>query len=168
MRGWVLVGVAFLAAAGIALTGSMPGMASDKASSAGTEHDGPVPIAEGFTLSEMKVEITSGERRATFQLYDTKAAKEFYDQLPLDLPLSNFRNAQWMFYPPEKLNVTMIEAYHDGLKGELSYYAPWGDVFMLYENFYAGDEMHRLGIGLTGIDQIKGMSDTIAIRKLDR
>ena len=72
-----------------------------------------------------------------------------------------------MFYPPERLNVVAAEAYHDGKKGELSYYAPWGDVFMLYEDFYAGDEMHRLGIGLTGIDNIANMTGGVVIEKLE-
>lgn len=119
----------------------------------------------GLTLSEMQVKITSKGRTATFQLYDTVAAKEFYGQLPLKLELTNFRDAQWMFYPPKKLNVTAREAYHNGKKGELSYYEPWGDVFMLYKDFYAGDEMHRLGIGLTGIDEIAGMSGSALIEK---
>ena len=119
----------------------------------------------GLTLSDMQVKITSMGRKATFQLYDTIAAKEFYDQLPLKLDLTNFRDAQWMFYPPEKLSVTAREAYHDGKKGELSYYDPWGDVFMLYKDFYAGDEMHRLGINLTGIEGIAGMSGRALIEK---
>jgi hypothetical protein len=119
----------------------------------------------GLTLSDMQVKITAMGRTATFQLYDTIAAKEFYDQLPLKLDLTNFRDAQWMFYPPEKLSVTDHEAYHDGKKGELSYYEPWGDVFMLYKDFYAGDEMHRLGINLTGIEEIAGMSGKALIEK---
>jgi len=113
----------------------------------------------------MHVKITSQGRAATFQLYDTTGAREFYNQLPLKLELNNFHDAQWMFYPPEKLNVTQEEAYHDGKKGELSYYAPWGDVFMLYKDFYAGDEMHRLGIGISGIDDIALMSDSAVIEK---
>jgi len=121
--------------------------------------------AHGLTLSDMQVKITSRGHTATFRLYDTVAAKEFYDQLPLKLNLTNFRDAQWMFYPPEKLSVTGREAYHDGKKGELSYYAPWGDVFMLYKDFYAGDEMHRLGINLTGIDKIAKMSNNALIEK---
>jgi hypothetical protein len=70
-----------------------------------------------------------------------------------------------MFYPPEKLSVTPREAYHDGKKGELSYYEPWGDVFMLYKDFYAGDEMHRLGINLTGIEVIAEMSGSARFEK---
>lgn len=127
----------------------------------------PASEEHGLTLSDMRIKITSQGRTATFRLYDTTAAKEFYDQLPLTLDLSNFRDAQWMFYPPEKLNVTAREAYHDGKKGELSYYAPWGDVFMLYKNFYAGDEMHRLGVGLSGVDQIAGMSGSAVIQKIE-
>lgn len=118
-------------------------------------------------LSDMAISITSQGRTATFRLYDTAAAKEFYAQLPLSLPLSNFRDAQWMFYPPQKLNVAAGEAYHDGKKGELSYYAPWGDVFMLYRDFYAGDKMHRLGVGLSGIDDIQGMSSNAVIQKIE-
>lgn len=116
-------------------------------------------------LSPLTVEIVSQGEKATFQLYETVAAKELYDQLPLTLDLTNFRDAQWMFYPPRKLNVKANEAYHDGKKGELSYYAPWGDVFMLYKDFYAGDEMHRLGIGISGVDDIAAMSGSAVIRK---
>jgi hypothetical protein len=117
-------------------------------------------------LSDMQVRITAMGHTATFRLYDTVAAKEFYDQLPLKLDLTNFRGAQWMFYPPKKLNVTAGEAYHDGKKGELSYYEPWGDAFMLYKDFYAGDEMHRLGVNLTGMEEIEKMSDSARIEKI--
>lgn len=125
-------------------------------------------VMNGLPLSEMQVKITSQGQTALFQLYDTVAAEEFYDQLPLKLDLSNFRDAQWMFYPPRKLNVTAREAYHDGKKGELSYYEPWGDAFMLYKDFYAGDEMHRLGVGLSGVDKIAEMSGSALIEKNDR
>lgn len=120
----------------------------------------------GFKLSDMYVKITSNGQTAEFRLYDTTAAKEFYSQLPLKLELHNFRQAQWMFYPPNKLNVKPDEAYHDGKKGELSYYAPWGDVFMLYKDFYAGDEMHRLGINVSGMNSMEKMSGSATIEKV--
>ncbi|MGY5612486.1 cyclophilin-like fold protein [Vibrio brasiliensis] len=121
--------------------------------------------SDKFNLSERRIQISSQGHVAIFQLYDTAAAKELYQQLPLKLELSNFRQAQWMFFPPEKLNVNANEAYHDGKKGELSYYAPWGDVFMLYKDFYAGDHMHRLGVVIEGIDSIEPMSGTAVIEK---
>jgi hypothetical protein len=119
----------------------------------------------GLPLSGMQVTITAGGHTATFGLYDTASARQFYAQLPFKLDLSNFRDAQWMFYPPERLNVTTNEAYHDGKKGDLSYYAPWGDVFILYKDFHAGDEMHRLGVGLAGVEEIASMSGLATIEK---
>lgn len=126
---------------------------------------GPAWAQQDLPLSDYQVKITSKGHTVTFRLYDTAAAKQFYDQLPLDLDLTNFRDAQWMFYPPKKLSVTPKAAYHDGKKGELSYYAPWGDVFMLYKDFYAGDDMHRLGVHLTGIEEIAKMSGKAKIEK---
>ena len=79
---------------------------------------------EPLPLSEMLIRVTCGEHSAVFQLYDTEAALDLYEQLPLILELENFRDAQWMFYPPEELGVTDAEVYHDGRRGELSYYAP--------------------------------------------
>ena len=142
--------------ASVLIFGLVPGISTGLAS----ETEG-----HGLTLSKMQVAITSQGSTAVFQLYDTVAAKEFYDQLPLNLDLSNFRDAQWMFYPPKRLNVTSREAYHDGKKGELSYYEPWGDAFMLYKDFYAGDEMHRLGVGVSGIDDNARMSGQAMIEK---
>ena len=118
-----------------------------------------------LNVSDMQVRISSKGSVATFKLYNTVAAKEFYNQLPLKLELSNFRDAQWIFYPLERLSVTADEAYHEGRKGELSYYEPWGDVFMLYKDFYAGDAMHRLGVALTGSDKIAFMSGSVLIEK---
>ena len=118
-----------------------------------------------LTLSNMIVKVTARGHTATFQLYNTAAARELYEQLPLELELRNFRDAQWMFFLPQRLNVTEREAYHNGIRGELSYYAPWGNAFMLYKDFYANDQMHRLGLNLTGIDEIAGMSGIARIEK---
>jgi len=147
----VLVLVAYVGADGTAATDR------GEAPRGGAEH--------GLALSDMQIQVTSQGHTATFRLYDTAAARELYDQLPLELDLTNFRDAQWMFYPPKRLRVTAHEAYHDGKKGELSYYEPWGDVFMLYKDFYAGDQMHRLGAGLSGIEEIAAMSGRAKIEK---
>ena len=71
----------------------------------------------------MQIRITSQGHTATFRLYDTVAAKAFYNQLPLK------------------------------------------DLIMLYKDFYAGDEMHRIGINVAGIEEIAGMSGKAIIEK---
>ena len=50
----------------------------------------PADKEHGLTLSDMQVTITSMGRTATFRLYDTVAAKEFYDQLPAEAGVDQF------------------------------------------------------------------------------
>ena len=57
------------------------------------------------------------------------------------------------------------EAYHDGKKGELSYYAPWGDVVMFYGSFGSAPGLYELGHAVSGGEHIKVMSGTIRIMK---
>lgn len=106
----------------------------------------------------MKIHI--GDRTLTAALVENSSTAALQD-------LSNFTDAQWMFYPPEELRVTDAEIYKDGKKGELSYYEPWGDVFMLYEDFQSGDNMHRLGVCLSGIDEIEAMSGNAVIEAVE-
>lgn len=141
------------------ITSAAPSQEVIAAPSESSESTVPLP------LSDKVVRITSQGNTTTFQLYDTTAATEFYEQLPLELELSDFAGAQWMFYPPQRLNVRPEEAYHDGKKGELSYYEPWGDVFMLHQDFHSGDDMHRLGICLGGVNGISAMSGVAVIEK---
>lgn len=158
----------FLAAVASVVLGACGASESTEEDAGAEQHETAERAAEEnaeLPLSDMIVRITSQDRTAVFQLYDTKAAAELYEQLPLELELSNFSDAQWMFYPPEKLDVDADEVYRNGKKGELSYYEPWGDVFMLYEDFQSGDDMHRLGVCLDGIDNIEGMSGTALIEQ---
>ncbi len=113
----------------------------------------------GLILSELSIKISSDEKEAVFQLYDTKAAEKLYEQLPLVLDTENFRNAQWMFYPPESLPVTADEAYHDGRKGELSYYEPWGDVVMFYKEFGSYNGLYELGQVISGGEYIESIPE---------
>ncbi len=42
-----------------------------------------------------------------------------------------------------------------------------GGVFMLFGGFYAGDEMHRLGVCVEGIEELEEMSGTILVGKVE-
>jgi hypothetical protein len=124
--------------------------------------------SNNLKLSTKQIRVTSSNGETVFfQLYDTKAARQLYDQLPLNnLPLSNCHTGDWDFSPPEELEVTRAEAYRNGKKGELQYYAPWGVVVMLYKDFNSRDDVHRLGIVVTGIDNIEKMTGTVRIERV--
>ncbi len=39
---------------------------------------------------------------------------------------------------------------------------------MLYKDFYAGDEMHRLGVGIDRINNIESMSGSVVVEAVNK
>jgi hypothetical protein len=125
--------------------------------------------SNNLKLSTKQIRVTSSNGEiVVFQLYETNAARQLYDQLPLNnLSLSNCHTGDWDFSPFKRLEVTRTEAYRNGKKGELQYYAPWGVVVMLYKDFDSRDDVHRLGIAVAGINNIEKMIGTVRVEKVE-
>jgi hypothetical protein len=113
----------------------------------------------------MNVRISSGGHAATFRLYDTAAAREFYDQLPLSIEVENYSSNEKIFYPPKKLNTADTPQADAHQAGTLAYYAPWGDVVMFYGRFGGASGLYTLGNAVSGGEFIREMSGTIKIEK---
>ena len=114
--------------------------------------------------TKMKISVTSNGKTTVFELNDSQAAKDLYDQLPLSLGVENFSSNEKIFYPPEKLK-TSNTPMANAKVGSLSYYAPWGDVVMFYGNFGSASGLYDLGHCVSGVEFIKQMSGIIEIDK---
>lgn len=123
-------------------------------------------------VSEKHIVITTEQgNEIIFLLNDTPAANSFYNQLPLTVKVENYGSNEKIFYPPEKLDTTN-GIYNSGI---LNYYAPWGDIFMLYgtykenENEVSGDVngVYTLGDVVSGREFIENMAGEIKIEMID-
>lgn len=126
-------------------------------------------ISDGFALEkerQMKISVHSNGKSTTFALNDSQAAKELYNQLPLNIEVENYSNNEKIFYPPKKL-ATDHTPLADARTGTIAYYAPWGDVVMFYGDFGSASGLYELGRAISGTDHIKNMSGTLRIEKGD-
>ena len=114
---------------------------------------------------EMIIRVSSGDNVITFELNDSKAAKDLYSQLPLDLEVSDFSTNEKVFYP-EKLDASDAP-FAKGGKGVLAYYEPWGDVVMFYDDFSSNNDLYELGKVIDGVDMIENLSGNIVIEKVE-
>ena len=114
----------------------------------------------------MRITVHSNGSSTTFQLNDSQAAKELYDQLPLSIEVENYSNNEKIFYPPKKL-ATRDTPLADAKTGTLAYYAPWGDVVMFYGDFGSAGGLYELGKAISGMEYIRTMSGTIIIEKTE-
>lgn len=116
--------------------------------------------------NKMKISVESNGKTIVFELNDSDASKEFLNQLPLKIKVEDYASMEKIFYPPNKLS-TSNTPLANAKKGILAYYAPWGDVVMFYKDFGSAGGLYELGFVTSGIDDIKTLSGTIEITKVD-
>lgn len=114
----------------------------------------------------MKMNVLTNGNKTVFELNDSQAAKELYNQLPLNIAVEDYSNDEKIFYPPQKLNTSNTPKANARI-GTLAYYAPWGDVVMFYGNFGSASGLYELGKAVSGSEHIKHMTGTIQIEKME-
>lgn len=120
--------------------------------------------SEEYDETALVIQISDGENVITFQLNDSKAAKELYEQLPLSLAVEDYSSNEKIFYPPNALDVSDAPKA-GGEVGTLAYYEPWADVVMFFESYSPNSSLYELGQVISGSDQIQHLSGNIEISK---
>lgn len=110
----------------------------------------------------MRITVQSKGNTILFELDNSQAAKELYEQLPLKIAVEEYSDNEKIFYPPKKLDTTGA-SLADAKAGSLAYYAPWGDVVLFYGDFGSADGLYELGRVVSGENYIKDVSGEIKI-----
>lgn len=118
-------------------------------------------IKEQEEEETMKISVKSDEYEIIYELNDSRAAEELYNQLPLTTEVEPFSNNEMTFYP-EKLS-TEDAPLSGGELGSLSYYEPWGDVVMFYAPCAPNSSLYELGTVVSGEEFIENLSGTITV-----
>lgn len=113
---------------------------------------------------KMKINIYSNGNKTTFELNNSDASKELYEQLPLSIKVENYSHNEKIFYPPAKLSVNST-SLANAKNGTLAYYAPWGNVVIFYKDFGSASGLYELGKAISGLEYMKSMSGIIEIKK---
>lgn len=103
-----------------------------------------------MTSTENKtIQITAGNTVLTATMYNSAAAADFLSLLPLTLNLTDYAGTEKVSELPKRLNTKDAPATYKPSVGELTYYAPWGNLAIFYKGFgYAS--------GLVGLGKING------------
>ena len=104
----------------------------------------------GLALSDMQIRVESNGNTIVFELNDSQAACELYEQLPLSIEVEDYSTNEKIFYPTQELDVSDAPLAEAGA-GTLAYYAPWGDVVMFYEDFGGAGGLYELGEAVSGV-----------------
>jgi hypothetical protein len=107
------------------------------------------------TSVNQKITITVGGKVITGTLYDNATARDFISLLPLTLTLKDYSGTEKISDLPKKLSTKDVPGGSNPSVGDITYYAPWGNLAMFYKDFTYSSGLVKLGKIDSGMEILK-------------
>ena len=106
----------------------------------------------GADNSSMKISVKIGDRVLTATLIDSKTTRDFISLLPLTLTLEDYAGTEKISNLPKRLSTEGAPSGIDPSVGDITYYAPWGNLAIFYRDFGYSSGLVILGKIDSGIE----------------
>src|SRR3954453_13831084 len=103
-------------------------------------------------MSQTRIRLTVGDTALTATLLDNDSSRDFMALLPLDLTLTDYAVTEKATDLPRRLSTTDAPAGIDPDVGDITYYAPWGNLAIFYRDFGYSKGLIKLGSIDSGVD----------------
>lgn len=110
--------------------------------------------ANGKSARAMKIHLTVNGKPVIATLADNATARDFRSMLPIELTLEDYGATEKISYLSRKLSTSGAPAGTDPSVGDISYYAPWGNLAIFYKDFAYSRGLIRLGRIDSGIEAL--------------
>ncbi|MDQ4125000.1 MAG: cyclophilin-like fold protein [Actinomycetota bacterium] len=100
----------------------------------------------------MTITLASDDTEVTAVLVEGDATRDFLALLPLELTLSDYRETEKVSDLPRRLSTAGAPEGHDPEVGDITYYAPWGNLAIFYEDFEYSQGLVKLGRLESGVE----------------
>jgi len=105
----------------------------------------------------VKIRLAINGKLLTATLIDSPTTRDFIALLPLTLKLEDYASTEKIAYLPKKLSTQGAPAGVDPDVGDVTYYAPWGDLAIFYRDF-------GFATGLIKLGRIDGGVEALGVR----
>lgn len=115
-------------------------------------------LAQAQTQRELKVTtilISINDQKITASLNDSAASRDFVSMLPLRLTLQDFNKTEKVSDLPAALSTEGAPSGFEPKSGDITYYAPWGNLAIFYRDF-------KYSPGLVSMGRIDSDLDILA------
>lgn len=102
----------------------------------------------------MKIRITLEDRVLTATLVDSQTTQDFISLLPLTLTLEDYAGTEKISDLPRRLSTEGAPSGSDPSVGDITYYAPWGNLAIFYRDFGYASGLVILGEFDSGIEAL--------------
>lgn len=126
-----------------------------------------------FVSAEMniQIEIPNSDIQIQAILSDNETARDFYQQLPIATTLEDYAEVEKVAYLSLSLSTDNVANRYAGKQGDITYYAPWGNLAIFTQNSRVGSASGLIYIGriTQGLNELENLSSqqTIIIRAIN-
>jgi len=110
-----------------------------------------VTLSEAQTGS-MKIKLRVGDTVLTATLIDSATTRDFISLLPLTLTSKDYAGTEKISDLPKRLSTENAPSGSDPSVGDITYYAPWGNLAIFYRDFGYSSGLVILGRIDNGIE----------------
>ena len=96
----------------------------------------------------MKIQIIIGANTIEGMLYDNPTARDFTARLPMTMELKDYAGKEKIYTFSNKLSLEKAPSGSEGMTGDITYYAPWGNLAIFYKD-------HGYASGLVPLGRIE-------------
>ena len=99
----------------------------------------------GPLMASQTIALETGSRTAFLELNDTDAAKDFLSRLPLSLIFEDYGATERIAYLKTPLTLGSSPRQTTPVRGDFTYYAPWGNIAVFRKDFRLTEGLTPLG-----------------------
>ncbi len=97
-------------------------------------------------MANQTIALETGSTTAFLELNETDAAKDFLARLPLSLSFEDYGVTERIAYLKTPLNLGNSPRETTPVRGDFTYYAPWGNIAVFRKDFRLSDGLVPLGV----------------------
>jgi hypothetical protein len=112
----------------------------------------------------VKIRLIFDDEALTATLVDNAATRDFVAQLPLRLTMRDYAGTEKVSDLPKRLDTEGAPAGMDPDVGDLTYYAPWGNLAVFYRDFGYAEGLVGLGRIDSGVEKLASRRGDFAVR----
>lgn len=114
-------------------------------------------------MENARIKLTVNGNEIFVRLDDNVASRELLEMLPLTLNFEDFNSTEKIATLPSELSTEGLPSGYTPKVGDFSYYAPWGNLSIFYEDFRYSNSLYKLGTIESGTEILGNMNGNFEV-----
>ncbi|MCA9673233.1 MAG: hypothetical protein KC503_46910 [Myxococcales bacterium] len=113
---------------------------------------------------DVRIKLTFNGKKVVVKMRDNASSRDLVAQLPMSLKLSDYAGIEKIAYLPKKLSTKGAAAGFDPAVGDVTYYAPWGNLAIFYKDYGFAKGLVPLGRIESGLEALAALRADVTVR----